>query len=197
MTQVGLTGGIGSGKSTVAAIFNTLGIPVYNSDTEAKRLMQSLPTLRHSIANLLGEESYINEELNRKFIAQKVFNNDKLLKALNALVHPEVFKDYQAWLDKIDQSTPYSIKETALLLDVQKHQPVDQIIVVFTPLQLRIERIIKRDKLNQEEVVKRIKNQKPDKEFIDAADFVVLNDDLHPLIPQVLDIHKILLNFAA
>ncbi|NOT38738.1 MAG: dephospho-CoA kinase [Saprospiraceae bacterium] len=192
MIQVGLTGGIGSGKSTVAEIFKTLGIPIYNSDKEAKKLIQNSPKLRNSIIELLGEESYTNEELNRKFIAKKVFQNEKLLKQLNAIVHPEVFQDYEKWIHTIDKNIPYVIKESALLLDVQKHQAVDHIVLVFTPLLLRIKRIMARDKISHEEVVNRMKNQKSDKEFLEASDYVIVNDELHPLIPQVLEIHKVL-----
>ncbi len=194
MIEVGLTGGIGSGKSTVAEIFKVLDVPVYNSDNEAKRIMKENPDVRLRIIELLGNESYINQELNRKWIATKVFNNKTLLNSLNQIVHPAVFEDYKEWKIRISNKNPYIIKETALLLDILKHSPVDQIISVFTPREIRIQRIIDRDKVSLEQAVERMKNQKTDKEFIDASDYIIVNDGLHALTPQIIDIHQKLIN---
>lgn len=196
MLEVGLTGGIGSGKSTVAEIFNVLGIPIYNSDMEAKRIMKENAEVRIKIIDLLGPESYRKEEVNRKWIASKVFDNNSLLKQLNQIVHPEVFIDYNKWKMQFQETTPYVIKETALLLDIIKQSPVDQIVTVFTPREIRIERIMKRDHCTLEQAVERMKNQRTDKEFIEASDYIIVNDGLHPLTPQVIDIHKKLINFA-
>lgn len=195
MITVGLTGGIGSGKSTVAGIFNSLGIPVYNSDIQARLLMEQDPTLVNKIKDLLGDEAYTPQgKLNRKWVASKVFADKMLLNQLNHLVHPAVLDDCNKWM--VLQNAPYVIKESALLPETLSAQPVDFVIVVSAPIKLRIERVMERDQLSSSEVKARMKNQNTSKTFNDCADFIVYNDGKRPCIPQVLRIHKRILNFV-
>jgi len=194
MLHVGLTGGIGSGKSTITQIFELLNIPVYNSDLAAKKIMNENHEVRSKIVELIGKESYSGSNINRSFISEKVFNNNTLLQKLNQIVHPMVYKDYDHWA-KV-QNSDYVIKESALLLDTLPYQKVDQIVVVFSPLALRIKRVMTRDNLSFEETTLRISKQRPDKEFIEAADYIIVNDLQHSLISQVQNIHLELLNFA-
>ncbi|MFN8280930.1 MAG: dephospho-CoA kinase [Saprospiraceae bacterium] len=194
MITVGLTGGIGSGKSAVGFIFELLGIPVYSSDRAARQLMENDPYIKSEITNLLGVKSYDNEQLNRKYIASLVFENEVLLAKLNAIVHPAVYEDFKIWIS--NQKAPYVVKESALLLDTLRQQPVDQIITVFAPREIRIERIMKRDCLSFEETTKRMSLQRSDKEFLDNSDYVIVNDNIHSLSLQVLSIHTELINFA-
>lgn len=194
MLHVGLTGGIGSGKSTITQIFELLNIPVYNSDLAAKKIMNENHEVRSKIIELIGKESYSGSNINRSFISEKVFNNNTLLQKLNQIVHPMVYKDYDHWA-KV-QNSDYVIKESALLLDTLPYQKVDQIVVVFSPLALRIKRVMTRDNLSFEETTLRISKQRPDKEFIEAADYIIVNDLQHSLISQVQNIHLELLNFA-
>jgi len=196
MKIIGLTGGIGSGKSTVADLFEIIGIPVYNSDLEAKKIMQSNPDVIQEIISLLGTESYLNKTLNRKYIAEIVFNNKKILQALNSIVHPRVFVDFNRWLSLQKSQFNYILKESALLLDVREQQNVDAIITVFCPLEIRISRLMLRDQSTKEVIVQRINNQRKEKELIDAADYLIINDERHSIIQQVLDIHNKLVNFV-
>lgn len=196
MKIIGLTGGIGSGKSTVADLFEIIGIPVYNSDLEAKKIMQSNPDVIQEIISLLGTESYLNKTLNRKYISEIVFNNKKILQALNNIVHPRVFVDFNRWLSLQKSQFNYILKESALLLDVREQQNVDAIITVFCPLEIRISRLMLRDQSTKEVIVQRINNQRKEKELIDAADYLIINDERHSIIQQVLDIHNKLVNFV-
>lgn len=192
---VGLTGGIGSGKSTVAEIFKWLGIPCYNSDQSAKELMQNDPELMIQIKNLLGNLSYYPDgRLNRKWIAQNVFSNTDLLKKMNQLVHPAVFKDFESWCNK--QNSKYVIKESALLIETLAFQKVDQIICVSCPLNIRIDRIIQRDAITKDEIMKRIHHQMTPEELESRSDYIIYNDGNHSLIRQVLKTHFEILNFA-
>ncbi|HRG32956.1 MAG: dephospho-CoA kinase [Saprospiraceae bacterium] len=195
MIIVGLTGGIGSGKSTVADIFKTLGIPCYNSDIQARVLMEQERSLIENIKALLGEEAYTEDgRLNRKFIASKVFTDNTLLLKLNHLVHPMVHQDFNHWMTL--QNSPYVIKESALLPATLSSQPVDFVVLVEAPTNLRIQRVMDRDKLTESEVKSRLKNQSSSKIYKNCADFIVLNDGKKPCIPQVLKIHERLLKFV-
>jgi len=162
MIIVRLTGGIGSGKSTVANIFKTLEIPCYNSDLQARVLMEQEHSLVENIKALLGEEAYTQEgKLNRKFIASRVFTDDALLLKLNQLVHPMVHQDFNHWVTK--QNSPYVIKESALLPDTLSSQPVDFVVLVEAPTKLRIQRVMERDKLTESEMKTKLKNQSSSK----------------------------------
>ncbi len=196
MKHVGLTGLIGSGKSLVAHIFEYLGVPVYYSDLRAKYLMEYDPELSQKIKLLLGSDAYDNtNKLNRKFIASKIFSNSELLQQLNSLVHPMVGLDYLEWAKQ--QNTPYVIKESALLLDVIHSQPVDKIIVVSASESIRIQRVMLRDKLSEQQVKNRIQHQRHESELIAQADYVIHNDGSSFITKQVLLIHMELLKFAS
>ncbi len=191
----GLTGGIGSGKSTVARIFAWLGIPVYNSDQEAKRLMTENEELIRAIKTLLGTESYLEDgSLNRSWIAARVFKDDELLRKLNALVHPAVYHDFDRW--KSAQQAPYVIKESALLLQTLSKQPVDKVIAVLAPEEIRIRRVMSRDGMERSQVEQRIRKQETEQALREVADYLIVNDGIQACLPQILDIHRELLNFA-
>jgi len=190
MLKIGITGGIGVGKSTVSQLFKTLGVPVYNSDERAKWLMNHNHDLKVKIKKLLGDNAYKNnEEVNREVIATKVFNDEALLNQLNELVHPAVKKDYLDWSTSI-LNNKYSLKESALLFETGMYKELDKNILVVAPLHLRIGRVMKRDGISQELVEQRIKNQLPEEEKIPLADFIIYNDESTSLIEQVLTIHQ-------
>lgn len=187
---VGLTGGIGSGKSTVAKIFNLLYIPVYYADDRAKWLMVNSPALTSAIKENFGPESYLEDgNLNRVFLGEKVFKDHDLTNLINSLVHPEVKLDFEKWAAL--QSTPYVIKEAALLFETGSYKQLDWVINVSSPLKTRIARILYRDPHRDEEQVNGIiDKQLPDEDKNKLANYVINNTENTMLIPQVLDIHK-------
>ena len=188
MLKIGLTGGIGSGKSTVAKIFETLGIPVYYADAEAKRLMNSSETLKKVIRQNFGEATYENDQLNRKYLAGIVFNNPEKLELLNALIHPVTINDAEQWMQQ--QSAPYSIKEAALLFESGATENLDFIVGVYAPQALRIKRVMKRDGLTTDEIMKRINRQVNEEMKMKLCDFVITNNEQELLVPQVLKLHQ-------
>lgn len=194
MLKIGLTGGIGSGKSTVAKIIEVLGIPVYYADTEAKRLMNSNEKIKESIRQHFGEATYKKEELDRKYLADIVFNNPEKLDLLNALIHPVTIKDAEEWMQR--QAAPYSIKEAALLFESGAAENLDFVIGVYAPQALRIKRVMKRDNLAQDEIVKRINRQVNEEMKMKLCDFVITNNEQELLIPQVLKLHQHFISLA-
>ena len=188
MIKVGLTGGIGSGKSIVARIFNVLGIPVFDSDREARELMQIDPELTSLIRERFGASIYIDQQLDRKRLGAIVFNDPKALDDLNSLVHPAVRKAFSDWADR--QSSPYVLMESAILMESGGYKNFDRIIVVSAPEELRIQRVMKRDGSGEEAVRARMRNQAGEEERLKIADHVIVNDDSQLVIPQVLSIHK-------
>jgi dephospho-CoA kinase len=188
MIRVGLTGGIGSGKSTVAAIFQILSIPVYYADVETKKLMNEDPQLRTNITRHFGANAYINDKLNRAFIASIVFNNREKLELLNSLTHPVTIQHAADWM-KI-QATPYVIKEAALIFESGSAENLDYIIGVSAPLELRIQRAMKRDQATRTEIEKRISRQMDEKIKMMLCDTVIINDEKELVIPQVLSLHE-------
>ncbi|HEX5111919.1 MAG TPA: dephospho-CoA kinase [Saprospiraceae bacterium] len=193
MKIIGLTGGIGSGKSTVAAIFSTIGIPVYESDARAKALMNEDPDLKTKIKALLGSDAYKNGEINRAWIAERVFADKNLLEQLNAIVHPAVKKDAIAFAhEKANEAAPYIIKESAILLEENLTEELDAIILVVAPLGTRIERVMKRDGASREQIEERIRNQWTDDIKIPLADYVIFNDGERSLLEQVMDIDQMI-----
>lgn len=198
MKLIGLTGGIGSGKSTVAGLFRTLGIPVYESDSRAKFLMNNDPGLRQQIVALLGSESYTSQhEINRAWIASKVFNNPPLLSQLNGIVHPAVFQDLVDWIAlDTQQQAPYLIQESALLFEEDLAKRFRAIILVVAPAEARIDRVMKRDGITRDAVLRRIENQWPDDRKIPLSDFIIYNDGERALIEQVMDIDKMILHLT-
>jgi dephospho-CoA kinase len=186
--RVGLTGGIGSGKSVVAKVFETLGIPVYYADDAAKRLMNTNPELKAAIIKNFGEGSYTNGELNRKYMASIVFNDKEKLYLLNSLTHPATIRDAGEWIKR--QTSPYIIKEAALLFESGADKILDHVIGVFAPLPLRIKRVMNRDVVTEEEIMKRINRQMDEEEKMKRCDFVITNDEKELVIPQVLELHE-------
>lgn len=191
---VGLTGGIGSGKSTVAEFFRELGVPVYNSDYKAKKIMHEDSKVKAKILNLFGEKAYSNNELNRRFIASEVFSNKKKLNALNAIVHPAVRADFLTWVDS--QDYPYVIQEAAIIFENNSEDRYDKVILVTAPKEIRIKRVIDRDGNSASEIKARIENQLSDEEKIPRAHFVIKNVDLDKTRQNARKIHEILLNAA-
>jgi dephospho-CoA kinase len=189
MIRIGITGGIGSGKTLICRMFKSLGIPVYHSDEEARSLMQEEASLVSGIVKLFGEEAYIDGSLNRSMIAKRVFQDNKLLNQLNALVHPAVGRDFVRWTET-QRNTPYLIKEAAILFESGAEKGLDRVIVVTAPEELRIQRIIQRDQLSREQILSRMKQQWSDEERSQLADFIIVNDGKRMLIPQVLKIHR-------
>ena len=194
MLKLGLTGGIGSGKTTVAKIFELLGVPVYYADDAAKQLMNEDKALKLSIQKQFGEEAYLNGELNRSYLADKVFNEPSQLEILNSLVHPVTFRDAADWVKK--QQTPYIIKEAAVLFESGAAQQLDYVIGIYAPAELRIKRAMERNNSSRDEVVKRMNQQMDEEEKMKLCDFVIQNDEQQLLIPQVIQLHEKLLELA-
>ena len=186
MLKVGLTGGIGSGKTTVAEIFYSLGIPVYNSDERAKHLMENDPSLRVAIIEYFGEESYRSEGLNRLYLSKEVFSDKSKLQKLNSLVHPVVGNDFAAWCK--NQSAPFVVKEAAILIESGGYKGLDKIIIITASENTRMDRVMDRDNVKASEVRDRINNQMADSERLNYADFIIDNDGSKMLIPQVKEI---------
>lgn len=186
--KVGLTGGIGSGKSTVAQIFEVLGIPVYYADVEAKRLMNEDLELRSSISKIFGEQAYTGNTLNRKYISSIAFSDPVRLEQLNAIVHPATKKDSEDWMNR--QTTPYALHEAALIFEANVSDRLDYVIGVSSPHELRIKRTMERDAVSQEEVLRRMNKQLDEKIKMSKCDFVLINDEKQLLIPQVLELHE-------
>lgn len=191
MIVVGLTGGIGSGKTTVADLFKQQGIPVYIADVEAKKLMHENKDVVNAINQLFGESAYTKGKLNRAFIADIVFKDKEKLEALNAIVHPAVHNHFKTWC--ANQKSKYVIKEAAILFENDGYKQCDYTILVTAPIASRIERVISRDQTTKDKVLERIANQWPDHKKKALADYVVDNIKKENLAPQVAQIHLNLL----
>lgn len=191
MKIVGITGGIGSGKTTVAKMFESFGIPVYYADDEAKNLTATSPVIREGLIGLLGEETFKNGVLDRKYMAGKIFNDKDLLEKANAIIHPQVALHFENWVS--NQSTPYVLKEAAILFESGSYQQCDKTILITAPEDIRIRRVMERDGVSKEEVLARIKNQWPDSEKKKLADFIVENIDLNSTEKKVQKLHTQLL----
>lgn len=194
MLRVGLTGGIGSGKSTVARIFEVLGIPVYDADEAARRILNTDTVLKELIRKRFGAAAYTSDGLNRKYIASVVFADPEKLDFLNSLVHPATLKDAEEWLGK--QSASYAIKEAALIFESGAAQQLDVVIGVSAPLSLRLNRTMKRDQSTKEEVMARMNRQLDESIKLKLCDHIVYNDEQQALLPQVLQLHEVLLEKA-
>lgn len=192
--KVGITGGIGSGKTTICLIFETLGIPVYYADSRAKWLMVNDPILIQGVKKLFGEQAYLKDgNLNRSYISKLAFNDQTLLSQLNALVHPAVAKDTLKWHEE-QQNVPYTLKEAALLFESGSHLQLDKVIAVSAPEQLRVDRVVQRDQVREAQVRSRMSKQMPEAEKLTMADFIINNDEQQALVPQVISIHHLLCN---
>lgn len=190
---IGITGGIGSGKSTVARIFEILGVPIYYADDRAKSLMELSPELIMSIKNAFGTDAYLeNGKLDRSYLAKEVFSDPEKVKTINALVHPAVRKDFENWAGI--QKSAYVLKEAALIFETEGHKKLDFVINVSAPLKVRVARVLSRDPYrSMSQVNQMIDQQLPDEKKNAMADFVIKNVDNKLLIPQVLKIHETLL----
>ena len=188
MKLIGITGGIGSGKSTIAKVFMSLSYPVYNSDTKAKEFINSNEELINSIKLSFGNDIYNSNGLDRKKMASIVFNNPEKLELLNSIIHPAVGEDFEKWVDS--QNTSFILKEAAILFETGIYRSLHKTILVSAPQETRIERVIKRDNTNQEEVLSRMNNQWSEEKKTELADYVIDNSGDKLVIPQVLEIIK-------
>ncbi len=187
--KIGVTGGIGVGKSMVTRIFKVLGIPTYDADKEAKDIMVKSEVVRQLLIENFGSEVYFEDgKLNREWLGKRVFNNAEELRKLNAIVHPAVIKDAEDWANT--QSSLYSVKEAALLFESDSYKSLDINILVSSPLETRIERVMKRDNVERDEVLRRINKQMPEEEKEKLSDYIIYNDDNHSLINQVMELHQ-------
>ncbi|MGB3344656.1 MAG: dephospho-CoA kinase [Aequorivita sp.] len=188
MKIVGLTGGIGSGKTTVANMFAELGVPIYNADIEAKKLTASSKTIRKKLIDLLGEKTFKNGVLDRKYMAKKIFSDKELLEATNAIIHPEVADHFKTWVSQ--QKSAYVIKEAAIIFESGTHPQYDLVILVTAPKKVRLERVMLRDGASSKEVEQRMANQWSDAKKSKLADLVIKNVDLEATRHQVEVIHN-------
>ena len=190
MLSVGLTGGIGSGKTTIAAVFNALGIPVYNADAAAKRLMNEDEVLKRQLLDMFGEGLYKKNQLDRAYLANIVFGNKEKLKALNNLVHPLTIADATQWFQK--QTSPYAIKEAALIFESDSWKDLDAVIGVSAPETVRIQRVMKRDNIDAQQVAARMTQQMDEAQKMSKCDYIITNDDVSLVMPQILKIDLLL-----
>ncbi|SEQ97850.1 dephospho-CoA kinase [Hyunsoonleella jejuensis] len=195
MTVVGLTGGIGSGKTTVAKVFQALGIPVYIADDEAKKLMNRSKVIKRKLIALFGENAYVDDKLNRPFLADIIFNDKTYLEQMNTIVHPRVARHFEKWLKK--QHAPYVIKEVAILFENGGHKKCDYVITVTAPKALRIKRLLKRETTSKEKIEAVMKNQWSDSEKLKLSDFVIVNKTLENTELQVKKVHAQILKKIA
>jgi dephospho-CoA kinase len=194
MLTIGLTGGIGSGKTTVAQIFEVLTIPVYYADQAAKNLMNQDPSLKEQITAAFGKTVYKEGSLDRAYLAKLVFGDSEKLNILNSIVHPATMRDAAQWIKR--QHAPYVLKETAILFEAGLENNYDRIIGVTAPESLRLERVLSRDHSSVEKVLQRMKQQMNEEEKMSRCHFVIHNDGIKPILPQVLTIHENLLKYS-
>lgn len=194
MFKVGLTGGIGSGKTTVARIFQSFGIPVLDSDAFAKELMVKDETLKAQLTKLFGEKTYQGGRLNREWLGQLVFSDPQKLKQLNETVHPIVIQHSEQWANR--QKSPYVVKEAALFFESGSYRKMDYMIGVTAPKALRLQRVQERDQVNQAEVLRRMAGQMDEEEKMSRCDGIIINDGQHSLIKQALQFHRLFLKLS-
>jgi dephospho-CoA kinase len=195
MYKVGITGGIGSGKSTVAKIFGVLGIPVYYADDEAKKIMETNAEVRQKLIAAFGTDCHNQQGLNRQYLRQLIFNDSNNAQKINAIVHPITIAQADEWLQQ--QNTPYALKEAALIFESNAHHHLDFIIGVAAPQALRIKRVMQRDGISEEEVLARMQKQMNEHEKMSKCNAIINNDDTTLLIPQVMDLHNRLVGLAS
>ena len=195
MLKVGITGGIGSGKTTVSKIFELLGVPVYYADAASKELYHTDKQLMSDVKHHFGKDIYRDEKLDKAKLSEVVFGDPEKLRLLNSLVHPPTIKHASQWMEK--QNSPYIIKEAALLFEAGSAAALDYVIGVYAPQALRIKRVMGRDASARDEVLNRIQRQIDERIKMKLCDFVITNDEQHAVIPQVLQLHEKLLALAA
>jgi dephospho-CoA kinase len=194
MIKIGLTGGIGSGKSTVAKVFEVLGIPVYYADDAGKRLMNEDEALKQKIKQAFGDAAYKDGQLDRKYLAAIVFNSPVQLTLLNSIVHPATIADAEKWMQQ--QTSPYAIKEAAIIFESGAQEYLDYVIGVYSPTPLRIQRTMQRDGITRDEVMVRMNKQLDETIKMKLCDFVITNDEQELMLPQVVALHQKLLTLA-
>jgi len=192
MKKIGITGGIGSGKTYVASVFKSLGIPIFNADIQAKKIMTSSGKLIKLVKEEFGNEIYKDSDLNKEKLASIVFSNSDKLQKLNSLVHPIVKEEFNNWCKK--QTSPYVIKEAAILFESNSHIGLDAVICVSAPLDLRMRRLLNRDDYSKKEIKKRIENQISQEEKEKLSDYIIVNDEKDLLLPKIIKFHKELLS---
>ena len=191
MLKIGITGGMGSGKTTVAKIFSLLGVSIYNADNSSKFLLQNNAEVVAKVKAVFGRDAYQKDGApNRPYLASQVFNNKEKLKSLEAILHPTVQLDFYNWVAQIDPSTPFILKEAALLFEANTYKDLDKIILIIAPLEKRISRIMKRDNVSREEVMARINNQWSDEEKANLSHFIIHDDEEDLLTKKVLKLYQ-------
>jgi dephospho-CoA kinase len=192
--RIGITGGIGSGKSIVCKVFELLGVPIFYADNEAKKIYDD-EKVKTLLINKYGFEIYLPDgKLNKEKLSKIIFSNQDELKYINSLIHPLVAKAYSEWCEK-HKHIPYTLKEAAILFESGAYKELDKVITVSAPVELRINRVMKRDNLTRIQILERMKHQWEEEKRIKYANFVIYNDDEHLVIPQILDLHKKLMDF--
>jgi len=190
MLKIGITGGIGSGKTLVSQIFSILGVPVFYADDVAKNIVDSDPDVRAAIMKYFGKDIYIkNYKINKKALSKIVFTDKHSLDRLNNIVHPVVQKKFNIWMTG-NKNSKYIIKEAAIIFESNTYKELDGIICVAAPVELRIQRVIRRDKITKEEVIKRISNQIDENTRIQKSDYIINNDGKSLILPQILKLHN-------
>ena len=192
MKRIGITGGIGSGKTYVASVFQSLGIPIFNADIQAKKIMTSSGKLIKLVKEEFGNDIYKDSDLNKEKLASIVFSNSDKLQKLNSLVHPIVKEEFNNWCNS--QKSPYVIKEAAILFESKSHLGLDAVICVSASLELRKKRLFKRDNYTEKEIQNRIENQIRQEDKEKQSDYIIVNDEKDLLLPQIIKIHKELLS---
>ena len=186
--KIGITGGIGSGKTFICKLFNAMAVPVYNADEEAKKLMNTDIRIKERLIAEFGAETYPDGKLDRAFLAQRIFSDSAKLELVNGIIHPIVIQEAKEWAAQ--QKSRYTLKEAALLFESGSYKDLDYTILVTAPLSVRFQRVIKRDKVTEGQVMERINKQLADEEKLKLADFVIVNDGTTPLLPQVWNLHQ-------
>lgn len=194
MLKIGVTGGIGSGKSTVCNIFRNLGVPVFDSDQASRDLVNEDPAIKSALRKTFGSDMFFQDgNLDRKRLARLVFNNPPELEKLNAIIHPVVFGKFEEFCEK-NKKSKYLIKEAAILFETSTHKNLDKIINVYAPKELRIERVLKRENTSREQVEKIMRFQYSDEVKNKLSDYIIVNENIDDLLPQVMEIHEFLLS---
>ncbi|WP_294347090.1 dephospho-CoA kinase [Sphingobacterium sp.] len=186
--KIGITGGIGSGKTFICKLFKAMAVPVYNADEEAKKLMNTDIRIKERLIAEFGAETYPDGKLDRAFLAQRIFSDSAKLELVNGIIHPIVIQEAKEWAAQ--QKSRYTLKEAALLFESGSYKDLDYTILVTAPLSVRVQRVIKRDKVTEGQVMERINKQLADEEKLKLADFVIVNDGTTPLLPQVWNLHQ-------
>lgn len=192
--KIGVTGGIGSGKTSVCRVFTVLGIPVFSTDLVARDIMDNDLAIRQKINTIAGENLFLEDSLDRKLLAKIIFNNSSLLNKVNLLIHPIVFDRFKKW--ELEQSTPYVIMESAIIFESGALKILDKVISIVAPVEERVKRIMSRNCFSREQVFERIDNQMDDSSRVKLSDYVISNSENDMIIPEILKIHNEILNYC-